>query len=621
MTTSIPSRRGLRRVALIAALPLMVTGLATANTGASSAAPDSSEPDTSATADVAEKAESNKPKKPKKKNKKKDVKLQVLSFNDYHGHLEPPTGSSANLGSAEDPALNLVGGAEYLATRLASLREGKKHSITVAAGDLIGGTPFLSGLFHDEPSVETLDAMGLDLAGVGNHEFDEGVDELLRMQHGGCHPEDGCYGDEPYPGAEFEWLSANVKYKDGTEHAGKTVLPPFRVEKYDGVKVAYIGMTLEGTGSIVAASGITEVDFLDEAATANALVRKLKKERGIRAFVVMVHEGGFAPGTYDGCDAGGGTLSDPIKSIVDNFHHEIDLVVTGHTHSPYVCNIPDSKGRDRYVTSASAFGRVVTNTRLRLNPKTKNVRRAEVVSRNKLVLRTVPKDALQTAIIAKWKELADPIANVIVGTISADITRGVTRTVESAMVNVVADAQLFATSDPEDGGAVAALMNPGGVRADLTFEAGTAGDADGEVTYGEAFTVQPFGNLLVTIDLTGAQIEQVLEQQFTEDGTAVRLLLGTSEGFTYTYDLERPLGDKIDPATIEIAGEAIDLGATYRIAANSFLADGGDDFSVMEEGTNRLVWGEDLPALIEYLEANPNLAPAPTNRVTVLPAP
>lgn len=610
MTSSLLPRSARRRrvVATAAALPLLVTGLATAGIAASDAAP-SSKPAASATAA-----------KPGKPSPKSDVKVQVLSFNDYHGYLDPPTGSSANLGAADDPALTPVGGAEYLSTHLGMLREGAKHSTTVAAGDLIGGTPFLSGLFHDEPSVETLNAMGLDVSGVGNHEFDEGVDELLRMQRGGCHPEDGCYLDEPYAGADFDWLAANVRYKEGTPKAGKTVLPPYWVKRYEGVKVAYIGMTLEGTDQIVAAAGIRDVEFLDEAETANKLVRKLKREQGIEAFVVLLHEGGFAPGTYDGCEGTGGGLSDPIRTIVDNFVPAIDLVVTGHTHSPYICNIPDQYGRDRYVTSASSFGRVVTETWLPLNRRTKDVRRDAVTSVNHLVTQDVPKDAALTDIITKWKTIADPIANEVVGSVTTDILRGATRQVEGSLVNLIADAQLSVTA-PD--GAQLALMNPGGVRADLTYAPSPAGEAPGEVTYGEAFTVQPFGNLLVTISMTGAQIEQVLEQQFQNNTITglpeVRLLLGVSDGLTYTYELSRPFGDKIDPATLQLNGVTLDPAATYRVAVNSFLADGGDAFTAFTQGTDRVVWGEDLPALIDYLGANSPVAPAPTDRVTELP--
>lgn len=552
-------------------------------------------------------------KKGKHKHPKGPVEVQVLSFNDFHGQLEAPSGGNGVLAPDDDPSATPVGGAEYLATHLAELRRGVRHSTTVAAGDLIGGSPFLSGLFHDEPAVESLNALDLDVSAVGNHEFDEGVTELLRMQRGGCHPVDGCYTDRKFRGADFDWLAANVKYKEGTRRAGQTVLPPYEIKRYQGVKVAYIGMTLEGTPEIVAQSGIRDVDFLDEAETANRLVRQLKRRKGVEAFVVLLHEGGFAPGDYNGC----GGLSDPIKTIHDNLDAEVDLLVTGHTHAPYVCSLPDPRGNERFVTSAASLGRVVNETWLSLDRRSGEVVRDKVTSTNLLVDRDVTPDARQSSIIAKWTALSAPIANRVIGTIGGDITRAADRATESGLSNLIADGQLAATADPADGGSVAAFMNPGGVRADLTFAEISGTEQPGEVTYAEAFAVQPFGNLVVTLDLTGDAIERLLEQQFTDTG--VRLHLGVSDGFSYTYDLRRPAGDKVDPATIQIDGAPLDLDATYRITTNNFLADGGDGFTVFSEGTNRSGGGDDLQAFIDHIAANPGIEGAPTDRVTELP--
>ncbi|HUW16392.1 MAG TPA: metallophosphoesterase, partial [Actinomycetes bacterium] len=256
------------------------------------------------------------------------VQLQLLAFNDYHGNLQASTPGAVDGAAA--------GGSEYLSSELNTLRQGNKHSLTVAAGDLIGGSPAFSGLFHDEPSVESLNAMGLDVSSVGNHEFDEGVTELLRMQKGGCHPVDGCYfPDAPYAGADFSWLAANVV----NEKSGKTPLPPYWIKKVESVKVGFIGMTLEATDTLVAAAGIQGWDFLDEAETANALVPKLKA-RGVEAIVVLLHEGGSQtppPGDVDACVG----ISGPIVAINDALDPEIDAMVTGHTHLPYNCVLPD----------------------------------------------------------------------------------------------------------------------------------------------------------------------------------------------------------------------------------------------------------------------------------------
>ncbi len=430
------------------------------------------------------------------------VQLQLLAFNDYHGHLE--AGTPGTIEGA--PA----GGSEYLSAKLNELRAGNKYSLTVAAGDLIGGSPAFSGLFHDEPSVESLNAMGLDVSGVGNHEFDEGVTELLRMQNGGCHPVDGCYFPEaPYAGADFQWLAANVV----NETTGETPLPPYWVKKFQSIKVGFIGMTLEATDTLVAAAGIQGWDFLDEAETANALVPVLQAQ-GVEAIIVLLHEGGSQtppPGAVDACVG----ISGPIVAINDALDPAIDVLITGHTHLPYNCVLPDAAGNPRIVTSAYSYGRVVSEFDLVLDKRTDDVRRDLSVATNHAVFQAdLTPDPAISAIIAKWQPLVDAAGSTPVGTITETIFRGGNppgsdRGVESPAGNLVADAQLWATSSNF---AAVAFMNPGGVRSDLTYPQ-SAGEGDGVVTFGEAFTFQPFGNTLVTYPMTGAQIVSVLEEQ------------------------------------------------------------------------------------------------------------
>ncbi|MDH5373854.1 MAG: bifunctional metallophosphatase/5'-nucleotidase, partial [Acidimicrobiia bacterium] len=431
------------------------------------------------------------------------VQIQLLAFNDYHGHLEA-TGN----GPADDAVA--AGGGEYLSAMLSKLRAGNKYSLTVAAGDLIGGSPAFSGLFHDEPSVESLNAMGLDISGVGNHEFDEGVTELLRMQDGGCHPVDGCYfPDAPYAGADFQWLAANV-----VDASGDTPLPPYWIEKMESVKIGFIGMTLEATDTLVAAAGIQGWDFLDEAETANALVPILKAQ-GVDAIVVLLHEGGSQnppPGVVNACEG----ISGPIVAINDALDPAIDVLITGHTHLPYNCLLDDSAGNPRIVTSAYSYGRVVSEFDLVIDKGTNDVRRDLSVATNHVVDQAMlTPDPAVTAVIEKWQPLYDAAGSIPLGTITADIIRGGTppgsdRGVESAAGNLVADAQLWATSA---NGAEVAFMNPGGVRSDLTYASSPDGEGDGVVTYGEAFTFQPFGNTALTFPMTGAQIVSVLEEQ------------------------------------------------------------------------------------------------------------
>ncbi len=476
--------------------------------------------------------------------------------------------------------------------------------MTVAAGDLIGGSPFLSGLFHDEPAVESLNALGLDVSSVGNHEFDEGVGELVRMQYGGCRLDEGCYlpwGRGGYPGADFSWLAANVV----RESTGRTVLPGTTVRRVDGVKVGYNGMTLEDTPVLVSQAGIQGITFEDEVETANAAAASLKK-RGVETIIVLLHEGGLQAGTYQDCNG----IAGPIVDIARALDPAIDLVVTGHTHQPYICNIPDPSGAPRMVTSASSYGRVITETSLFIDKSTGDVNRALTTSTNHLVTRTNP-DPTQTEIVNRWNAASAPIANRVIGTISADLTRSPNRDTESTMANVIADAQLAATVG---NGAQLALMNPGGVRADLTVADISGGEGPGEVTYAEAFEVQPFGNLLVTLDMTGDQIERLLEQQYVAGraGGRDQLIFGVSAGLTFTYDGTAPQGSRV--SNVQLNGAPLVPATTYKVTTNSFLADGGDAFTVFREGTNRIGGGDDLDALIAYLGANSPVA-APAGRI------
>jgi 5'-nucleotidase len=221
------------------------------------------------------------------------VELRILAINDFHGYLQPPPGGIriADPGDKSKRIAVEAGGAEHMATLLKQLRQGARNTIFVAAGDLIGASPFLSALFHDEPTIESLSMMGLEVASVGNHEFDEGKDELLRMQNGGCHPTDGCQGPHPFLGAKFRYLAASTIEKS----TGKTVFPPYAIRHFEGIPVAFIGLTLKGTPKLVSPVGVADLEFKDEADTVNALVPELKA-RGVEAIVVLIHEGGFPTG-------------------------------------------------------------------------------------------------------------------------------------------------------------------------------------------------------------------------------------------------------------------------------------------------------------------------------------
>ena len=599
---------------------------------------------TAEAAPVAKPAKPTEPGRPGKPDKPgRYEQVQLLSFNDFHGNLEPPSGSSGSnltgytgaFGTDGRPVTTTTpaGGAEYLATKLAQARQGHPNSLTVAAGDLIGASPLLSAAFHDEPAVESLNLLGLDVSAVGNHEFDEGYQELQRMAEGGClddgegeDNQDSC-PDGTFGGADFDWLAANVRYA-GTD---ETILPSYAVKQVGKAKIGFIGMTLEETPDIVTASGVAGLEFDDEVRTANALVPVLRKQ-GVNAVVVLVHQGGnpkpvtltnpntgrpsSAAAPYDRTCGKGGSLEDssPILPIAANLDPAIDMVVSGHTHNPYVCDVKDPAGQDRLVTSASSFGRLVTETNLTYDKASKDIVRASVEGTNLQVTRDVPKDAAQTALIAKYKELVRPIASEVLGEITADVTRTTSSTGESPLGDLIADAQLADTSVVTGGRRpVIAFMNPGGIRADLTRGKQAYDEAPGEVTYAEAFDVQPFNNFLVSMDLTGQQVYDVLTQQVTGANQAGRKVLQVSEGFQYRLGANGPV-----QGSVVLNGTPIDKAATYRIVTNNFLADGGDGFPAFTQGTGVYYGGLDIDAFADYLAGNAPYAPVAPDRI--LPA-
>lgn len=527
------------------------------------------------------------------------VNVQILALNDFHGNLLPPSGSSGRVGTID------AGGVEYLATHINNLRALNPNTVVVSAGDMVGASPLISALFHDEPTIEAFNLIGLDFNAVGNHEFDEGWSELVRLQEGGCHPVDGCLDGDDFAGAEFQFLAANVTRKDN----GKTIFPAYKMRSFAGAKIAFIGMTLEGTPSIVTPSGIADLNFLDEADTVNALIPELKA-KGIETIVVLIHEGGVqsSPAPYNGCVG----ISGPIVDIVNRFDDEVDVVISGHTHQPYNCTI-DGK----LVTSAFSFGRLVTKIDLTIDRETGEV--TTMAADNRIVTRDVVKDSFLTALVNKYNALVAPIANRVIGSITGNITRTTNAAGESALGDVIADAQLYATADPANGGAVIAFMNPGGIRADLNYAGSPAGEGDGNVTYGESFTVQPFGNNLVTVTMTGAQIDALLEQQFVGCGQTSNRILQVSNGFTYSWSSSAPACNKVDPTSIKLNGVTLDPAGSYRVTMNSFLADGGDGFTTFTLGTDRLGGAVDTDALEAYFAVFSPVAPGPMNRITVLP--
>ena len=521
----------------------------------------------------------------------REVNLQILAINDFHGNIATSSGSFGGTGRAD-----------FLAANIRAAEAGADNSILVSAGDLIGASPLISALFHDEPTIEAMNLIGLDINGVGNHEFDEGASELLRMQFGGSHPVDGDLDGDPFLGADFEFLAANV-INDVT---GDTLFPAYTIRNFQGVKVAFIGMTLEGTPAIVTPSGVAGLTFKDEAETVNALVPQLQKNN-IEAIVVLLHEGGFSPGGQNDCNGG---LFGPIAEIVPLLDDAVDLVIAGHTYDEFICEI-DGK----WVTMADTRGRLFTDIDVTLNRVTKDMTVVAINNTPNSQAGVTP-DPIVTALIDKYDALSAPLANSVIGTITSDLTRTPNAAGESALGDVIADAQLAATTQAGFGEAVVAFTNPGGIRGNLDFLSGGP-EFDGEVTYGEAFSVQPFGNSLVTMTLTGEQIDTLLEQQWV--GQPFPRILQVSDGFSYEWSASAPDGMRVDPASVVINGAVLNLLATYRVTVNSFLADGGDNFQVLVEGTNRLGGEIDLDALVTYFGLNSPVPPGPQDRITRLP--
>ena len=522
------------------------------------------------------------------------VELRILAINDFHGYLRPPPGG-IRITDPEDATKKIAvpaGGAEQMATLVKQLRAAKNNTIFVAAGDLIGASPFLSAMFHDEPTVESLSMMGLQLAAVGNHEFDEGKDELLRMQNGGCHPIDKCQGPHPFSGAKFQYLAASTI----EQSTGRTILPAYQIKEFDGIPVAFIGLTLKGTPNVVSPPGVAGLEFRDEAETVNALVPELKA-RGVEAIVVLIHEGGFPAGDYNECPG----ISGPIVEIVKKFDKAVDVVVSGHTHRAYICQIDG-----RLVTSGDKYGTVVTALDLKLDPGTGDVISAGA---DNFIVHTgdIAADPEQTALLEAYDKVAGPIANRVAGSITASLSRLPNEAGESVLGDIISDAQLEATRADQNGGAAIAFTNPGGIRTDIS------GRPDGAVSYADVFASQPFRNQLVTLTLTGAQLKNMLEQQWLDP--ARPRILQVSKGFTYVWDNAAPAGNRVPADRMALNGRRIDPTASYRVTVNNFLSVGGDGFTVLKEGAAPRFGIYDVDALHAYFQANSPISPTTPDRI------
>lgn len=608
------------------------------------------------------------------------VTVKIIAFNDFHGNLQSPGTFTLQSGTKVP-----VGGVDYLAAYVNQLKSMNPNHVVVHGGDLIGASPLISAFFHDEGAIEAMNQLGLDLSSVGNHEFDGGAAELLRKQYGGlCYGgltywtpgQNSCEGGNPtnpvapgivgstYGGAKFRYLSANVVATqtisaDGvTIQPNQTLFPAYQIKTFNGVRVAFIGMTLQATPTIVLPTGVAGLQFNDEASTVNALIPQLRA-RGVNAVVVVVHQGGTQGSTgssYINDCAGGSTVlsQQPIASIVSRLDDGVDMVISAHSHQAYNCRFPNSVGRSIPVTQASSYGKVLTSVDLALDPTTGKVLNINpvnwVVDRSTAAVTPTgnPVDLTATnvqniqKIVAGYNTLTSGLTSQVEAQITANVSSAPNpKTCEKVAGDMIADGQLQATAPAALGGAQIGFINAGGVRGSGFFYSAAQtthpGLPDGTVTYGDAFTLQPFGNSLVTLTLTAADLRKVLEQQFSGcygQSVGTNRVMDTSAGFAYQFDSSQACGAKIqnasltDPVThavdpIVVNGTVLNPTKTYRVNVNNFLAAGGDNFTTFLNATNQLGGAQDIDSLVAYLAnfnaPNPALNPAAiTPRITNL---
>lgn len=564
------------------------------------------------------------------------ITLSLISMNDFHGNIMPPVGSVV-VPDPNNPNGSRVtlGGAAYLATLIKTLKaQNPQRTLVVAAGDMIGASQLTSGLFHDEPTIEVLGQIGLDISSVGNHEFDRGRIELTRIQKGGCYPAgadgsgkpgvDTCMDKGRYPGAKFQYLAANVV----DTASGKTLFPAYTIRNMGGVKVGFIGMTLKDTPTVVTPAGVAGLRFDDEVETVKKLVPEMRA-KGATVFVVLIHQGGETKAKTVLDKSCPGFFGD-ILDLSDRLDPAIDVVVSGHTHQEYVCFRPNG----RLITQTGSYGRLVTKIDLTVDGRTKKVIAKD--ANNHLVLNDIgvknaegkvlpvpagyqvlAKDPAIERVLKRYGDLTAPITEVVVGRLTEPLDRKRNAGGESNLGNLLADVFLAASSDASYGDKPAQIsfVNSGSIRSDLTNSL--------TVTFGSLFNVMPFNNNLVTMDLTGTQLLRFLEQQWeSPQPVASNRVMAVSSGFSYSWDASQPggsasgTGRRVVPGSMKLHGEPIAMDKTYRITVNNFMASGGDNFTVLTQGTNVQTGEIDLVAAKLYFRLKGTI-PAPSmGRIT-----
>jgi len=534
------------------------------------------------------------------------VEIQILAFNDFHGNLQNPDPVEITEPDGTKHKVQ-TGGVAHLAATLAGLRAGHANSITVSAGDTIGASPLISANYLDEPTISAMNLLGLELNSVGNHEFDRGVDELKRMQAGGCakFTRRAPCAVEPFAGARFRYLAANVVGANG-----RTIFPATAIKTFQTaagpITIGFIGETLKGTEHLVTPSGVRGVTFKDEADTANALVPQLKAQ-GADAIVLLIHQGGKTP-TFTAGNTCDGLYGD-ILPILPKLDPAVTTIVSGHTHWAYVCRGTPQVGAGRLMTSAGKYAYFATDIRLEFDPATHRLVGQD--ARNIIVGNGERgEDPAEAALVDRYAAAIAPIASRLIGHLTAPAPHAVDD-FESPAADLVADSMLAATRAPEQGGAQVALVNATGVRVDLP---------GGDVRYDQAFAMMPFGNNLVVMTLTGAQIKEALEQEYKgsiRPGLTRPSAMVPSAGVTYAVDMSKPAGGRV--SDIRFNGTALDTAGKYRVVVNNYLASGGDGISAFTEGTDITDKGIiDLDALVAWIA--PGRTPPQPERIRLIGA-
>ncbi|GLY32770.1 bifunctional metallophosphatase/5'-nucleotidase [Kineosporia sp. NBRC 101731] len=518
----------------------------------------------------------------------KTVTAQLLAFNDLHGHMTSDGLSiSAKTSTSKGAGYVTAGGVAWLAAKIAKAKKDNPNSLVLSVGDQIGGSPLISGYYHDEGTIESMNKF-VDVAVVGNHEFDEGTAELRRIVNGGCHPTDGCSPVSPtFKGASFDMLAANVISKK----TGTSMLPGYVIKKVGGAKIGIIGTVTPDTVDLVDKAGIKDVKFVAEAPVIKKLAKQLRAQ-GVDAVIAMTHNGADPTprSPINSCV----NLAGPVKDLTQQVAGSVDAVLSAHTHQAFICKVNGT-----LLTSSASYGRLLTKIKVTMNTSTHQV--TKISAGNVVVNHSGTSSKSVRTVVNRYKKATDKIAGKKVTTLKQDLTRTLTRNGESYLGRTIADAQLAATKPKSKGGAQISIINRGLARMNLE---------KGKVTYGQVYDAQPFGFRLVTMTMTGTQIDAMLESTFCQEAAVDndnRMPIEVSKSFYYSFDMDKKCGHLIRIRDMRLNGRRMYAAKKYRVTTIDFFSNGGSSLKGFKDGTNKVTGVLERDALAQYLKKHPNL--------------